>query len=502
MKIFFSQIILVSVCILFSQVSFEMDFYLEKNSIDDQLLNLQLFDYDNDGNDEILGSFTNQDHYKIICYSQDGDTLFTHDQLYINEESLGNSFAFTSINNEKLIILAFIDEYGFDFEIKLMNLSTFVVTDSLSYSVGYPFFIDEIFQLIMCSSTDGNYIYAGINLFLDSGEENLSSVIYKFELFTEQIEYIEEIENYGTLFIKHPENDFIISTGYDSTAGVGAWVYVNVSYYFGLISTDYICNIQPVFSTSGSVVWSEPPEFTHYPSNFTIVSRNDNNYQNFGPIIYYKSTDSNNGTINHFKCYDNSFSNLLWERNDSNIGNGYISTSTCVSVNNEDDYVMYFRGDQLEIRNRNNGNIVHYQTSSIQPFRIFRKSDNELIFLVEQEDGSGYEVYIISSEIQVSVNDNHIPASEYTIYNHPNPFNPTTTIEFSIKYDSRVELVIYNIKGQKIKTLAQNEFTKGNHSIIWNGNDEFGKSVSSGVYYYKLTINGKSEAVKKCLLLK
>lgn len=84
----------------------------------------------------------------------------------------------------------------------------------------------------------------------------------------------------------------------------------------------------------------------------------------------------------------------------------------------------------------------------------------------------------------------------------PNPFNPTTTIEFSIQNNSNVELSIFNIKGQKIKTLTNNDFTKGNHSIIWNGDDNFGKAVSSGIYYYKLNINGKTEAGKKCLLMK
>jgi len=93
--------------------------------------------------------------------------------------------------------------------------------------------------------------------------------------------------------------------------------------------------------------------------------------------------------------------------------------------------------------------------------------------------------------------------SEITqISNHPNPFNPRTTIEFSIQNNSLIELSIYNIKGQKIKTLTNKDYTKGNHSVIWNGDEEIGKPVSSGIYYYKLNVNGKTEAVKKCLLLK
>ena len=97
---------------------------------------------------------------------------------------------------------------------------------------------------------------------------------------------------------------------------------------------------------------------------------------------------------------------------------------------------------------------------------------------------------------------NEIPTTNIQMRNYPNPFNPSTTIEFYIQNNSNVNLSIYNIKGQKIKALAQNEFTKGQHSIIWNGDDENGQSVSSGIYYYKLKINGKIKAFNKCLLLK
>ena len=100
------------------------------------------------------------------------------------------------------------------------------------------------------------------------------------------------------------------------------------------------------------------------------------------------------------------------------------------------------------------------------------------------------------------VENYELPVTDYLLTNYPNPFNPTTTIEFSIQYDSQIELSIFTIRGQIVKTLAQNKFTKGSHSIIWNGDDDFGNSISSGVYLYKLNINGKTELVKKCLLLK
>jgi len=120
-------------------------------------------------------------------------------------------------------------------------------------------------------------------------------------------------------------------------------------------------------------------------------------------------------------------------------------------------------------------------------------------------DGSTTDTEIKEEYISVNFvnSDNELLSCNTQLYhNYPNPFNPSTTIVFSIQNDSKISLSIFNIKGQKIKSLAQNDFAKGSHSIIWNGYDDFGNPVSSGIYYYKLKVNGKVEAVKKCLLLK
>ena len=86
--------------------------------------------------------------------------------------------------------------------------------------------------------------------------------------------------------------------------------------------------------------------------------------------------------------------------------------------------------------------------------------------------------------------------------NFPNPFNPTTTINLSLGIDSIISLEIFNLKGQEVKALANDEFDQGLHKITWDGKDNSGKEVSSGVYLYKLDVGGKSISVKKCLLLR
>ena len=88
--------------------------------------------------------------------------------------------------------------------------------------------------------------------------------------------------------------------------------------------------------------------------------------------------------------------------------------------------------------------------------------------------------------------------------NYPNPFNPSTTIKYSLREDSKVTLEIFNIKGQKVKQLISNsagQVSAGQHSVVWNGTDDNGKSVSSGIYFYKLK-TGNFEKTKKMILLR
>lgn len=85
--------------------------------------------------------------------------------------------------------------------------------------------------------------------------------------------------------------------------------------------------------------------------------------------------------------------------------------------------------------------------------------------------------------------------------NYPNPFNPETNISFSVPKLSEISLVIYNSLGQKVKTLINGKMISGNQSAVWNGKNEFGNSVPSGVYYYRLEA-GSNSITKRMVLLK
>jgi|GEM_PF-6044127 len=83
----------------------------------------------------------------------------------------------------------------------------------------------------------------------------------------------------------------------------------------------------------------------------------------------------------------------------------------------------------------------------------------------------------------------------------PNPFNPSTTIRFSLLEDTPLEVCVYNLRGQRVTTLAKGDYTRGDYSLVWNGNDADGRPVSSGVYFCRMQAGGRT-ATGKLLLLK
>jgi predicted outer membrane repeat protein len=102
----------------------------------------------------------------------------------------------------------------------------------------------------------------------------------------------------------------------------------------------------------------------------------------------------------------------------------------------------------------------------------------------------------------VRMEDFELQAVKYSLSNYPNPFNPQTTINFQLPDNGEVNLSIYNIKGQKVKTIVNEKLEQGLHQIIWDGKNDNNQYVASGVYFYKLKVNNKNIAIKKCLLLK
>ena len=85
--------------------------------------------------------------------------------------------------------------------------------------------------------------------------------------------------------------------------------------------------------------------------------------------------------------------------------------------------------------------------------------------------------------------------------NYPNPFNPITNIHYDIPEVSEVTLEIYNVMGQRVRTLVQGTHEAGRYQIVWNATNDLGQGLSSGMYVYRIQA-GDFVSVKKLVLMK
>ena len=116
--------------------------------------------------------------------------------------------------------------------------------------------------------------------------------------------------------------------------------------------------------------------------------------------------------------------------------------------------------------------------------------------------GAGIDIGCYESPGYTGVGEEVSPSvSVLRLTNYPNPFNPSTTISYSVPADGNVTLTIYNARGQLVNTLVSEPKAKGNYQVVWNGKDSGGNPVASGLYITRLVSCGKSIG-KKMLLMK
>jgi len=109
-----------------------------------------------------------------------------------------------------------------------------------------------------------------------------------------------------------------------------------------------------------------------------------------------------------------------------------------------------------------------------------------------------------SNEVEVEVVDADNILQTYGAVLHgniPNPFNPSTAISFSLLNAGHVTIEIYNVKGEKVRNLVNENFEAASHSVVWDGRDNMGRTTSSGVYFYKMK-TGSFTSTKKMVLMK
>ncbi len=258
-------------------------------------------------------------------------------------------------------------------------------------------------------------------------------------------------------------------------------------------------------------------------------------------------TEFNNCTFTNNTASSNFYSTTIYSLSDINMNNTIMHNNTDYEIFMADDtingYNYVLNLDHCNINNggdgvynMNNSNIINWLEGNIEddpqfagageyPYQLTLDSpcidagtpDTTGLFLPPWDILHNYRVWdgdddgaaIIdmgcyefgANEYPVGITNNELLIANYELRNYPNPFNPETMIVFDLPESGNVKLEIYNIKGQKVKTLLDCYMSPGSSEMVWNSKDDHGKRVSSGVYFYKLQTE-KKIITKKMLLMK
>ncbi|HVP35686.1 MAG TPA: cohesin domain-containing protein [Terriglobales bacterium] len=155
--------------------------------------------------------------------------------------------------------------------------------------------------------------------------------------------------------------------------------------------------------------------------------------------------------------------------------------------------LVYIRFKVLSSASKGDSTIVHFK---------------KMIFNDGEPLASAKDGVLRITPTGIKENDNlNLPRDFNLGQNYPNPFNPTTTIpfrvngsQFMVHSSNRTTLIIYNILGQKVNTLVNENLKSGTYQVTWNGNNDAGEKVPSGVYFYRLTSSNNSETRKMVLM--
>jgi len=174
---------------------------------------------------------------------------------------------------------------------------------------------------------------------------------------------------------------------------------------------------------------------------------------------------------------------------------GAYSGTTYLGDNPNNKIISVSLGDSHSTALATDGIVYTWGENSTGQLGDGSNTDRSVPVQVSDVDGSG--ILVLPVEL-TSI----IPQKMELMQNTPNPFNPSTSIRFSIPSSSDVTLKIYDLRGREVTTLLQENTAAGFHIVFWNGRNSRGRLVASGVYFYKLSTSSGFVNTKKMVLLK
>jgi Secretion system C-terminal sorting domain len=260
-----------------------------------------------------------------------------------------------------------------------------------------------------------------------------------------------------------------------------------------LIYAILMIGISFIFAQDYVMEWEGPNGFGFLLDNVSYHSSSTHDFNNDGfPEIVLKNYDGINTVFNVYDPVDNY--SLLFTNQVS--GNAKFIGFANITDESSDEMVI------LIIDTTTDYYIIN--TSTFESFFLISEGS---LTIYDFDNDSKDEIILSTYQCTYtqiwgdgtqSSTKNNIPQSLIKLsQNFPNPFNPTTTINYELNNDGFVNLRIFNVKGQLVDTIVNREESTGKHSVIWNA-----KGFSSGQYFYQISVDGKAVQTKKAICLK
>ena len=352
------------------------------------------------------------------------------------------------------------------------------------YNGNKEWVVDEDFAIhSMCNTDDGNIILGGFqsfNIGLRKIDENGNTI-------WTQVYPIDDVYSICKSIIQTNDGGYAL-TGYLEVSGTMSGDII-------VMKTD----------ANGDSLWTRTFDgYGNWDIGKSITEDSSGNIMVAGEILNPNTTG--------FLWYLDEEGNTIWAREvDSSVGHSHFSVIT-LSNNNfvtycysgyggDKETTLYSFDDDYNInwQSEINSNVARGDKCFCE------LNENGYVCALSNVGGSledNIGIAKTDSIGQVYAIDHHeIPhINEITLSNYPNPFNPTTTIQYNIPMNiKKADLVIFNIKGQKIKQFSD---IRNQTSIIWDGTDKFNKPVSTGLYLYRIITDENLSKTKKMILTK
>lgn len=335
-----------------------------------------------------------------------------------------------------------------------------------------------------------------------------SSAFYKINMtdYSNQYDIPYDMENTQTSITLYPDVDNWVGYWLDESKDMRDAFGDNFEKVTSMKSEKWSYAPIPI-NPKGGIDISTPPSWKthtlHKGRGYIVrVSETIQGFRWSNSGSYYKKNAAPDLTQYEFKATDEYIVMDIVNIDDSVIEIGAFQDNVCIGavavVDNQAQLLLY---PSIETKIESNIRLEFASVDKRSTLRDFYTYDfKENRFKISQDVILNKSYYLISPE-DPNI-ENNVSAPILKLYsNYPNPFNPETVISFDLPCDSEVKLDIYNIRGQKVKTLTDGKLSAGNHRIVWNGTNSNNKSVASGVYFSRLKTSGK-ELTKKMILLK